>query len=577
MLREIHIKNFAILKELFVSFDSGFNVLTGETGAGKSILIDALALSIGRRANSEHIKSGETSATISSAFDNIRSLTKILNDSGITISESEPLIFKRIVSNVDKNRSFINQFPVSLSFIKNTSENLLDIHGQHQHQSLFDKNFRIEVIDEFGNLSILRKEMEVIFNKYIKLSSKIKKLKRDLEERKKEFDLNMYQYEELKTSNILKDEEIQLENEIRILTNAEKLKIRTQEISDKLYGSDFNLYSEFHSMRKNLVELIKIDKKLGDNMSLFEEIEILLSEISNSLIIYSQNIEISPERLKEANARLSVLNELQMKYGCRTNKDLLKLTKTLQEKLELYENEDEKLSDQKKHLNVLHKKLKELALKLSSKRKEVSADFEKLVVREFKELGLENGRFKVDFTFYQGSGSDKLDADIIDGFRINSQGIDEIDFLFSANPGEELKSLSKIASGGELSRIMLALKTNLAKVDKVGTLIFDEIDAGIGGKVATAVGKRLKKLSKNHQVLVVTHLPQIASFADNHIKVEKFEVENSTTIRIKKLDKEELRIQEITRMLSGDLKSSSSYNHAKELLESGKDFISKRN
>jgi DNA repair protein RecN (Recombination protein N) len=569
MLREIHIKNFAIIKDLSVSFVPGFNVLTGETGAGKSILIDALTITIGGRANIEHIKSGEKAATITAVFDKVDNITSILENGGISILEDEFLILKRIVSKTDKNRLFINEIPVSLSFVKDISERLLDIHGQNQHQSLYDKNFRLDIIDEFGNLGTTRKEMEDTFNQYSRIAKKIAQLQNDLEIRKKELELAGFQYDELKSANISEDEEKQLESEIRILSNAEKLRITTRNIYDKLYAGESNLYNEIHSIKKDLQDLSSIDQKLISYSKSMEEMEISISEISDSLVGYSENIDTSPNRLEVANARLSLLTKLQRKYGCRSNGDLIKLMENLQEKLASYESKDELLTEDKKLYQMLQEKLKDCAFKLSAKRKEVTSNLENLVVEEFKELGIEKGRFKIDFLNLPIPDGEKKDTETVDGIRFTPRGIDEIDFLFSANPGEELKSLGRVASGGELSRIMLALKTNLAKVDKLDTLIFDEIDAGIGGKIATSVGKRLKKLSLLHQVLVVTHLPQIAAFAKNHIKVEKFDEDDKTSITVEKLDKREMRIQEISRMLSGDLKSSISFKHAEELLQIG--------
>jgi len=568
MLREIHIKNFAIIGDLSVSFRPGLNVLTGETGAGKSILIDALNLSIGGRAYSEHVKTGEDSATITAIFDNTNHIAPHIEKAGIPLQKGDELLLKRVISKTGKNRAFINDIPVSLGLINEISKGLIDIHGQHQHQSLFDRNFRLDMIDEFGNLTPIRKVMEELFTEFTRISRKIKHLERELRDKKQELELAEYQYNELKQANLIEDEEKHLEEEIKILSNAEKLYNISKNIYNKLYGGEFTLYNEIHAIRKEVDEIAGIDEKLKEQAASIQETEVLISEIAEFMLRYSESIKISPQMLEEANNRLSTLTQLYRKYGCYTNTDLINKMQELDDKLKSYSFDDEKLREYRDQHKVLKEKLIEHASLLSEKRKETSKRLEKLVMDEFKEFGLEKGRFKIEFKKLLTASEEKKDEESLNGIRYTSRGFDEIEFLFSANPGADLKSLNKVGSGGEISRVMLALKTNLAKVDRLDTLIFDEIDTGIGGATASSIGKRLKKLSMTHQVLAVTHLPQIASFADNHLKVEKYEEEDKTSITVERLEGKK-RVHEISRMLSGDLFTDTSIKHAEELLKKG--------
>ncbi|MBU1627817.1 hypothetical protein KKB18_10650, partial [bacterium] len=410
-------------------------------------------------------------------------------------------------------------------------------------------------------------DMEDLFRDFTRVSKSIKEYEKDLEERKKDIELTVFQFKELEGANLLKDEEKNLDEEILILSNAEKLRNTTRIIYDKLYGSEYTLYSEIHSVQKDLQDLSKIDERLREYASSAEEIEIKVAEIAEFLLKYSEDTNISPQRLEEVNARLSTLTKLHRKYGCKTNQDLIELMGNLQEKLKGFEYKDEKLTDLREQFEIYRGKLKDCATRLSRARKEVTTKLEKLIIDEFNELGMEKGKFHIAFQNFASTYEEKKEIALVDGVRYTPRGIDEIDFLFSANPGEELKSLSKIASGGEISRIMLALKNILASVDKVDSLVFDEVDTGIGGKIAGSVGRRLKKLSRYHQVLAVTHLAQIAAFADNHIKVEKYEKDNKTCISVEKLIDKKKRISEISRMLSGDLKSDTSLKHAEELMQ----------
>jgi DNA repair protein RecN (Recombination protein N) len=566
MLREIHIKNFAIIGNLSVYFEKGLNVITGETGAGKSILIDALSVALGGRAYTEQIKTGEKTATISVVFDIDDNIKTILDK--IALNPDDDLItIKRIISLTEKNRAFINDIPISLTIINEMSSRLLDIHGQHEHQFLLHDDFKLDIVDGFGDLFHFRNEVEDIYREFYLISNKLKDLEKKLLDRKRDKELFEFQHNELKNSDLIIDEEIKLEEKIKILTNSEKLQNKTRQIYNRLSEGDFSLYHEIHNIKKELEDLAEIDEKIDVHVLSIENIEIAIGEISEFLLKYSEKIDVSHHRLEESNARLSLITSLSRKYGYKSSEGLICLKEELESKLSNYVTDDDMLVNYKDRITDLSNKLKSKSFALSDKRKKIAVKLGKLVVNEFKELGIEKGRFEIDVKKFPITINDDKDKILIDGVKFTSIGIDDIDFLFSANPGEDMKPLNKVASGGELSRIMLAIKTNLAKSDKLDTLIFDEIDAGIGGRVATAVGRRLNKLSENHQVLVVTHLPQIAAFADNHIKIEKYDTGGKTHIKIEKLDKVENRVLEISRMLSGDLLSDSSLKHARELLE----------
>ncbi|MCX7794075.1 MAG: DNA repair protein RecN [Thermodesulfovibrionales bacterium] len=547
MLQELAIKNLAIIENLILTFKPGLNVLTGETGAGKSIIVDALSLALGERASSEILKYGADEGSVQALFD-------IENIENINLPESLPLedssiILKRIISSSGKNRAYINENLVNLSTLQSIGSLLVDIHSQHEHQSLMNKERQLELLDSFGVIDSLKKEYSEVYTIVTELKERIRKIEEDLRYREQRADLLRYQINEITKAGLRPDEEESLRKEYAILKNSAKLLEAVNLAHSSLYESENSCIVQIAKTINRLKELAHIDPELQEVVEIISQAKPLIEETSRNLSALREKYNIDPRRLDYLNERLDLIERLKKKYGPSVQEILYYLEKAKKE-LEILESSENVLSDLKNELAEKEGILWRLAEEISDKRRETARRIEEAMKNELKEVALDKAIFRINIRRLP---------------ELSKNGIDDIEFEFSANPGEPPRSMTKIASGGELSRLMLCLKVILAEVDRIPVLIFDEVDAGIGGTVADKVGQRLKKLSKNRQILCITHLPQIASRADHHIKVEKVQKKNSVEVKVKSLSETE-RQEEIARMLSGKI-TDASLRHARELLK----------
>jgi DNA repair protein RecN (Recombination protein N) len=551
MLQELRIKNFAIIDELSISFSKGLNILTGETGAGKSIILNAVQLLRGEKAGEELVRSEEEEASIEALFDLSENpnLLKKFTDEKI---EEPYLLIKRIILRSGRGRVYINGNLATLSMLSDISEELLSIYGQHEHQLLQKVETHIDILDEFGELVDLRREFQRYFEKYTSQLEEIKKIREIKEKGAKERELMEFQSREIEAANIRLDEEDALKAERSILINAKRLSDFANYSEELLYSGEGSAIEKIQMILRQGHEVSHIDPKLLELTKNLESLLIQLEEIAIEFRDYSSKIENNPERLEEIENRIEELERLKHKYG-KTLEDVLAYKKRIDETLRFFSSDEDKLKELESSLEPLKKNVFELGERLSQERKRVSIELKKAVEKELASLGMRRTIFEVYF----------------EEVPISEKGKDRVEFLISPNPGEHLKPLAKIASGGELSRIMLAIKRILAKIGGRQVLIFDEVDSGIGGSIAEVVGRKLKELSKYHQVICVTHLPQIACFADRHYNVRKEVRGGRTTTRVTQLEKEAI-IDEIARMLGGIKITEKTRAHAKEMIENAK-------
>jgi DNA repair protein RecN (Recombination protein N) len=545
MLRELWIKNFAIIDDLRVRFDAGLNVLTGETGAGKTIIIDALSLALGSRAQSDLVRAGEKEAVVQAYFEIERDSK--LPDIGIDISHD--LILRRSISLTGKSRAYINDTMVNIQSLSEIGKFLVDIHGQHEHQSLLSVDTHRLLLDAYGRLRDYIEKVESLYHEVQALKKEADELTQKIKERSHRLDLLRFQIHEIDAASLRHGEKEGLSEEKKILSNLSRLNELTEAAYSILYGSEGSCMEKFSSVVSKAREMASIDQSISNTLNVLESALPLIEETVISLRGCKDKYNIDPEKLTEIEERLELIKRLERKYG-EGIATIFRYRVEAEKELTGLELSDERLDSIEAELKVKEEMLINAARSLSEKRKKIARKIEELVENELRELAFGKAEFKIDI---------RQEA-------LTSHGLDRVEFMFSANPGEPPKPLVKIASGGELSRVMLALKGILADVDNIPILIFDEVDAGIGGKTAESVGMKLKTISNKHQVLCTTHLPQIASLGDFHIKIEKRQKDGRVCVDVTELSGKE-RQNEIARMLSGRI-TEMSLKHARELLGS---------
>lgn len=560
MLRELHIKNFSIIDNATVEFQEGFNVITGETGAGKSIIIDALCLTLGERATGELVRSGETEAVVEAFFDIqpkllSRSTRQFLEDNSIDISEG--LILKRMISSQGRSRAYINGSMVTVQALSDISSKIIDVHGQYEHQSLLSPDNQLDMLDAYGGLLDAREAVAKLHETQLALKHQISELIQKDKERAQRLDILKYQLSEIEAAGLRPGEEEELAEELKILSSAGRLTELANQAHESLSSSETACMTNLTKILNSLKEIRSIDARADEALKSVEDALPLLEETAYFLRDYKDAIDFSPERLETVQERLEFIKGLKRKYGADIQA-ILDYGEKAGTEIEGLLYSEERLESLKTELAGLKNKLTETANELSNKRKAVAIKIESKVVAELAELSMPGTKFSIRMTREEGD-------DTADGFRATHRGIDNIEFLIAPNVGEELKPVSKTASGGELSRIMLALKGIMAKGDHIPVLIFDEIDAGIGGRAAETVGQKLNNLASRHQIISITHLPQIASYAGTHLKIEKKVKDKRTIVEISRIEKDE-RTEELARMLSGET-TSVSLKHAKEMLK----------
>lgn len=558
MLVELSIKNFAIIKDINIQFTRGLNLLTGETGSGKSIIIEALGIILGGRGTKELIRSDEEKAFLQAVFliENINELKPFLNKYGIEIEKDKLLIISKEISISHPSMSRINGRTVTLSILNEITSKLVDIFAQHEHQSLLNtKNHKI-LIDSFGDESLRKLKLEIksIYISYIKEKELLSQMNLDSSQREREIDLLKYQIEEIENSNLENENEEKMENEFSKLNNAKIIKTGIEGILESLNDSDYMENSILISLGKNLSILNNItryDNNLKELLDRLENVNYELKDIHSELNYYIDYIDVKEEKIYYLNEKIDLINRLKKKYGD-SIKEILEYKEKISKDLYKLLNYEKEIKEHKIIISNYERKLHNLSLKLSNKRKDISIKLEKNISEELKDLNMDNVTFTVSF-----SRSNKFKDD----------GFDNIEFLISTNIGENLKSMSKIVSGGEMSRIMLGFKSILANKDGINTLIFDEIDTGISGRTAQVVGEKIYDISKKKQVISVSHLPQIAALADSHFIISKrVNDDKKINTKIVKLSEEE-RVIELGRLLGGVNVTDTTLKHAKEMLD----------
>lgn len=543
MLRQLRIKNFAIIDDLTIGFESGFTVITGETGAGKSIIIDALGLTLGERTQADMIRTGKSEAVAEAFFES--SSVDLPETFGIPLEEG--LILRRSLQISGKSRAYINDSMVNAQTLFEVGRTLVDMHGQHEHQSLLSVDNQRAVLDAYGKLAGEKSRVGELFKKRESAMAELAGLKTSIKEKAQRVDYLSFQVKEIDAVSMQAGEKETLTEEKAILANLSRLNELTDSSYELLYSGDGSLSEKLSTVLSELSEVARIDSAIKEALTLLREAGLLIEDAVVSLRNHKDKYDMDPKRLEVVDDRLDSLKKLERKYGTDIE-GILEYRDAAVRELETLTLSDERIRELEAALAATEDTLTRAAAGLSARRKEVALRIEKDVNSVLKELAMEKAELRISFKPIPPSSS----------------GIDQIEFLLSANQGETPKSLTRIASGGELSRIMLALKGILAEADKIPLLIFDEVDAGIGGKTAESVGNRLKNLAKRHQILCITHLPQIAAMADHHIMIEKSQKQDSVYVKVKELSSEE-REQEIARMLSGKI-TDISLSHARELL-----------
>ncbi len=573
MIQALNIRNLALIDEIQLELSPGFNVLTGETGAGKSIIIGTAGLILGERGSADVVRSDADRAIIEAAVDISQnsSARRLLKELDLADEEDEEtLLLSRQINATGRSRCHINGRFIPASFLRNIGDVLVDIHGQHEHQSLFRPEKHLELLDSFGELVQLRQKVTQKYNHIQELRRQLMNLERNRKQKLRERELLEYQLNELEEASLKSGEDEQLQAERKILTNAEMLFEQANSIYAKLYGGAeveadrrvCPVMDTLKGIRLDLTKLCQIDAGLKELSSRLENTAYELEEITREIQKYRDRIEFNPVRLEEVEERLDLIYRLKRKYGD-TIDEMLAYQANVAQTLEELSESSIRVAELRDEINGEIEIARQLATQLSQERKKSAERLEKLIESELHTLGMDKTVFKVAVN--QKESPDGLIQSDGKSYQLTPDGIDEIEFLISPNVGEELKPLTKIASGGEISRVMLALKTILAEIDEMPTMIFDEIDAGIGGHTAYIIGEKLKHIAKVRQVLCVTHLPQIAIMADAHILVEKNVYENRTKIEARLLNEEE-RIGEIMRMMGGR-RTEITLAHAREMLE----------
>jgi len=563
MLKSFEVKDYALIEHISVEFGSGLNIITGETGAGKSILIDAMSLLLGERASTEVVRKGAQKSFVEGIF-NVKGNKKVkslLEENDVDFNDE--LIIRREISLKGSNRCFINDTPVNLNLVKDVGNLLVDLHGQHEHQSLLRTETHIDYLDEFGDYQELLHQYKKIYSELLHKEDELKKLQEKESSIKEKKDFYSFQIKEIDNISPQEDEEDKLNEELKVLENSEKLAELTSEVYQIIYESDNSIQTSLSKVRSLLQKLSDIDKSFSDAFSESESALAQIQDISNFVRSYNSKINLDQDEVEEKRERLGAINLLKKKYGG-SIKSIIDYRKKIGDEFELAENFSEKINELSKNIFELRKNSGNLAKSLSKQREQSAKLVKKGIEETLKELGIQHPQFKTDIINAQG---EKDTGVFLDGkyFLATSRGIDEVEFFISTNPGEDLKPLARVASGGEVSRIMLSLKSTLAKNDKLPLLIFDEIDVGVSGRIAQKVGKALKNLSEYHQVISITHLPQIASYADHHFSIEKVTQNERVVSLIKKLPESE-RITEIARLLSGEKITQASLKSARELI-----------
>jgi DNA repair protein RecN (Recombination protein N) len=561
MLRELRIKNFAVIDEVALQLGAGLNVLTGETGAGKSIILNALGLISGARVTSDVIRHNQDEASVEALFEALPGPVKEkLEDAGIEVDDD--LIIRRVVSRAGKNRVYLGRSLCPLNLLSEIGGTLVHIYGQHEHHTLLQPETHIQLLDAFGGLATAVNSMGEKFCAFVSAWQAVKGAREELERRRKERGMLEAQIEEIAKARLREDEEAELQAKKNILVHAEKLYQGCREGEELLYEGDNALAAPLGRYGNKLRELAQIDRALTNAAELVQGALAQLEEANMELRRYAEKMHFEPGALDQLEDRLAELQRLKRKYNG-SIEDILRRQQQAEAELEALERGESALPEFERAFEGAREKVWQAASALSMERRRVAKRLKRDVEKELKSLGMPHTVFEVRFLEREESADEP--PFYIGGKKITALGSDEVEFYFSPNPGEPPKPIVRTASGGELSRLMLAIKSLVLSPGDIPTLLFDEVDAGIGGGVAEIVGKKLKKVAASHQVICVTHLPQIAALADSHHVVHKEIIKGHTATNVREL-KDKERVDEVARMLGGLKITDKTRKHAEEMV-----------
>lgn len=560
MLLNIHIKNFALIDEANISFTKGLNMLTGETGAGKSILIDSINFMLGQKKSKDIIRIGEKFAYVEGIFStSIEEVDFLLKENGILLEEN--LIISREISKTGKSVARINGRAVTLSLLKSIGRYLVDIHGQHEHQSLLNDESNIKILDLFcgRNLESIKEKYINKYYEYIEVLENISKISKNEKEKFRIHDLLSFQTKEIAEADLKVGEDDKLLKQKEKMSSFEKIYNSLNSIYSDLYMPQIgnSAYDSISSSIKSFKTIENYDEKIENMKKDLEDVYYRLESVIEDVRDYKSSIDFNQDTLNDIEERLSIINRLKRKYGS-TIDEIIEYNEASLKEISDIEKSDEILLELENRKSSIIIEMEEIALEITNIRREFSIKLKTLIERELKCLGMEKAKFEVE---------------IIDEDEFKANGKNSVRFLMTANIGQPLKVLSKVASGGEISRIMLAIKTVIADIDSIPTLIFDEVDTGISGRIAQSVGEKMYKISKKHQVLCVTHLPQIASMSDTHLRIEKITNSEVTLTKINLLDERE-KAEELARMLGGAVITDLTRKNALEVLSLAENYKS---
>jgi len=564
MIREIHIKDYALIDELKVDLGPVLNVLTGETGAGKSIIIGALGLALGERSNNHQIRKGAGSVRVQLVCDRAENVEALLEQKGLESQNGEMLI-TRETKREGRNRCCLNDQLITLGVLHEIGEEMVDVHGQHEHQSLLNVENHLEILDRFAKSANKKVDFEKMYREYSSLNQKLEQLTSEAQDRERQIDLLSYQVKEIESARLKSGEEEELKAQRELLKNAEKVAGLVNDSYRKLEGSGENdgAIAQIEQVIEGLGELGKFDRSAEQLSKAVDRARIELKDAAENIRQITEKADFTPTALDEVESKLDLIKKLERKYGA-TVEDVIKFGKETRAKLELLKDSDEQIAQVKSRLNELRPRLLKVAAALTRMRQAGAEKLSKKVETELKMLGMNKAKFQAALK----PREEGLEVDCgKNAGWLAADGADEVEFMISANPGEPLLPLRKIASGGEISRIMLAIKVILAETDNIPTLIFDELDAGIGGSMAREVAKKLVDAARHHQVICITHLPQIAAAADVHVHVEKETSGGRTKTEVNVLGTDEEKVAELARMFGAGKEGKSAKEHAAQLLK----------
>ena len=550
MLRQLSIQNYAIIDALHVDFCNGVNIITGETGAGKSILLGALSLLLGERADSKALYNQEQKCVLEAEFDSVSDTKYIFEENDL---DFEPVtIIRREIAQNGKSRAFINDTPVNLNILKALGEKLVNMHTQHETLDLIESGFQLEVLDALAKNQSLLKNYKQLFAAYKKDTQKLDAMVLEYNKAKAELDFLEFQLNELNEAKLDADEQTQLESEQQTLENVETIKKSIQATLQLIQESESSSIDILNEAQVQLKAVAKVHSGIAGLSKRIENVVVELKDIAAEFEDIQDAASLDPDRLEEVSQRLNILYRLQKKYTVNNTVELMAIQAELEQKIKSFDNSAEAIDALKKQIEHSEKELHELSEKLHTNRQKTVAAFQKGVETSLRLVGMPNATFVADIQKLKNG-------------QMNENGISDVRFLFSANKGFAPQEIKEVASGGELSRLMLSIKSQVATADHLPTMIFDEIDSGISGEVALRVGEIMRTMSKGHQLICITHVPQIARIADRHFYIYKDSSKGKTNTRIKILEGQD-RIIEIAKMLSGEKVSDAALANAQELV-----------